>query len=159
MADVKRTAAAIKINPKYDLTVGELDQIKTMFPKGMRTESVLNAVITVFQFGYAKGRNARNAEMTPETRKIGDNERRITVNVSRSDLPENVDAFTAKLTSTESSIVINSGKSEAVQAAGFLHEMLHIYRDDFDADFLNSVQEIEGSTQQLQAQIAKIWAK
>ena len=54
------------------------------------------------------------------------------VSVVEMDLPEDVNGEIAKTAAQEYIIAIRKGITEDEKAAAFLHEMLHIYHDDFD---------------------------
>lgn len=82
-------------------------------------------------------------------------QRQFTINLYfPDDMPESIKAFCffdAK--KAEYGIAINNNKSEIMQAGSFLHEMLHIYKNDFESSM--SVGQIELETHQLLAAILR----
>lgn len=68
--------------------------------------------------------------------------RKLTILLENMDMPEEIQGATSKKNDTFY-MLINAKASKEEQAAAFLHEMLHIYRRDFESD--KSVDEIENS--------------
>lgn len=66
--------------------------------------------------------------------------RKLTILLENMDMPEDIQGATSKKNDTFY-MLINAKASKEEQAAAFLHEMLHIYRRDFESD--QSVDEIE----------------
>lgn len=55
------------------------------------------------------------------------------VSVAEIDLPESINGAITETAAREYTIAIRKGMTEDEKAAAFLHEMLHIYHDDFNS--------------------------
>ena len=81
--------------------------------------------------------------------------RKLTISLHEMELPENIHgALTLNKGNVESySIFINNKQKETEQAVSFIHEMLHIYRRDFDSK--KDVQQIEAETHEMTRRISE----
>lgn len=81
--------------------------------------------------------------------------RKFTVYLHEVELPEGIDGATSPNKGEEKSytILLDSKQNDIERAATFLHEMLHIYRRDFESG--KTVQQIEAETHAVLYQIAK----
>ena len=80
--------------------------------------------------------------------------KKITIYLYETELPEDIEGVTSPNKGQENSytIMIDSKQTETGRAAAFLHEMLHVYRDDFNSG--KTVQQIETETEELMRMIA-----
>ena len=59
--------------------------------------------------------------------------RQFKIDLATAPLPEKVDAVSVETDSGNYIVCLNSEKPSDNQTAGFLHEMLHIFHDDFNS--------------------------
>ena len=57
--------------------------------------------------------------------------RQITITIENTPLPASINAVLHEAADNDFIICLNSEKTDDERAAGFIHECLHIYRDDF----------------------------
>ena len=68
---------------------------------------------------------------------------RITINLHHTTTPSAVGGMITKDGENQYTIIINENRSQIGQLASFLHEMVHVYNNDFDK---SDVAEIEAET-------------
>ena len=65
--------------------------------------------------------------------KVSD-DRTVTVRIIKADLPETVNGMCMKNKDDGFVVFLNDKATEIRQASGFLHEMLHIWHDDYNSE-------------------------
>ena len=60
--------------------------------------------------------------------------RTITISIISQNMPEGINGATIKKASDNYIIFLNDNQNQADITASFIHEMLHIYHDDFNSD-------------------------
>lgn len=76
-------------------------------------------------------------------------ERRVSLRIIKTELPEDIKGVCSVCSDGSYLILINQDLDEREQEASFLHEMLHIYHNDFDSDM--SIHEIENKRHGMRA--------